>query len=158
MNEVKLVEKLIEKNLKITMAESCTGGLLASKIVNVPNASKVFDMSFVTYSNESKMELLGVEKSAIEMNGVVSEVVAQEMAVGACKKANANVAVGISGIAGPTGGTKEKPIGTVCFGFKICDETYSCKKLFKGNREEVRNQSAEFAIDFLIEKLNEIYS
>lgn len=154
MNEIKLVEKLIEKNLKITMAESCTGGLLASKIVSVPNASKVFDMSFVTYSNESKMELLGVEKSAIEMNGVVSEIVAQEMAVGAFKKANANVAVGISGIAGPTGGTKEKPVGTVCFGFVVDDKIYSCKKLFNGTREEVRNRSVEFAIEFLLEKID----
>ena len=106
-----LVNKLIEKQYKIATAESCTGGLLAASIVDVANASKVLDMSFVTYSNESKIELLGVSENLIKEFGVVSEEVALKMAYGVSKKANANVGVGISGIAGPTGGTKDKPVG-----------------------------------------------
>ena len=99
LNEI-LVNKLIEHNYKIATAESCTGGLLAAKIVDVANASKVLDMSFVTYSNESKIELLGVSENLIKEFGVVSEEVALKMAYGVSKKANAEVGVGISGIAG----------------------------------------------------------
>ena len=149
LNEV-LVKKLIDKGYKISTAESCTGGLLASKIVEVANASKVFDMSFVTYSNESKMELLGVSDILIKEYGVVSEEVALKMAYGVSKKANAQVGVGISGIAGPTGDTPNKPIGMVCFGFYVNGQSYSVTKYF-GNvgRNVVRNLSVAFALEFL---------
>ena len=145
-----LVNKLIEKGYKISTAESCTGGLLAAKIVDVANASKVFDMSFVTYSNESKMELLGVSEFMISEFGVVSEEVALKMAYGVSKKANAQVGVGISGIAGPTGATVNKPIGMVCFGFYVDGRSYSVTKYFGDiGRNNVRNLSVAFAIDFL---------
>ena len=149
LNEV-LVKKLIDKGYKISTAESCTGGLLASKIVEVANASKVFDMSFVTYSNESKMDLLGVSDMLIKEYGVVSEEVALKMAYGVSKKANAQVGVGISGIAGPTGDTPNKPIGMVCFGFYVNGQSYSVTKYF-GNvgRNVVRNLSVAFALEFL---------
>ena len=149
LNEV-LVNKLIEKGYKIATAESCTGGLLASKIVEVANASKVFDISFVTYSNESKIKLLGVSENLIADYGVVSEEVALKMAYGVSKKAEAQVGVGISGIAGPTGDTPEKPIGMVCFGFYVNGQSYSVTKYF-GNvgRNVVRNLSVTFALEFL---------
>ena len=149
LNEV-LVNKLIEKGYKIATAESCTGGLLASKIVEVANASKVFDMSFVTYSNESKIKLLGVSENLIADYGVVSEEVALKMAYGVSKKAEAQVGVGISGIAGPTGDTPNKPIGMVCFGFYVNGQSYSVTKYF-GNvgRNVVRNLSVAFALEFL---------
>ena len=145
-----LVNKLIEKNFTISTAESCTGGLLASKIVEVANASKVFNMSFVTYSNESKIELLGLNENLIKEYGVVSEEVATKMAYLVSKKANSNVGVGISGIAGPTGATETKPIGMVCFGFYVNGVTYSVTKYFGDlGRNVVRNLSAAFAIEFL---------
>lgn len=149
LNE-KLVNKLIEKKYKISTAESCTGGLLASKIVEVANASKVFDMSFVTYSNESKIELLGLSENLISQFGVVSEEVATKMAYMVSRKAKSDIGVGISGIAGPTGDTPTKPIGMVCFGFYVNGTTYSITKYF-GNigRNNVRNLSVTFALEFL---------
>lgn len=149
LNEI-VVNKLIEKGYKISTAESCTGGLLASKIVEVANASRVFDMSFVTYSNESKIELLGVSESLISNFGVVSEEVALKMAYGVSKKANCQVGVGISGIAGPTGATPNKPIGMVCFGFYINGQSYSITKQFGDiGRNNVRNLSVAFALEFI---------
>lgn len=145
-----LVNKLIEKGYKIASAESCTGGLFASKIVEVPNASSVLDMSFITYSNESKTELLGVSQSLIDTYGVVSEEVALKMAYGVSKKAASDIGVGISGIAGPTGATATKPIGMVCFGFYVAGQSYSITKYFGDiGRNNVRNMSVAFAIDFL---------
>ena len=149
INEI-VVNKLIEKNYKIATAESCTGGLLASAIVEVANASKVFDMSFVTYSNESKMELLGVSENLINVCGVVSEEVAMRMAYGAALKAKANVGVGISGIAGPTGATATKPIGMVCFGFYVDGKSYCVTKYFgEIGRTNVRQASVAFVLEFL---------
>ena len=149
LNEI-VVNKLIEKGYKIATAESCTGGLLASKIVEVANASKVLDMSFVTYSNESKVSLLGVSEKLIDMFGVVSEEVALKMAYGVSRKANAEVGVGISGIAGPTGATPTKPIGMVCFGFYVNGQSYSVTKYFgEIGRNNVRNLSVAFALEFI---------
>lgn len=149
-----LVQVLIDKNFKMSCAESCTGGLLASSIVEVPAASQVFDMSFVTYANEAKVQLIDVKEKTIETYGVVSEEVAREMAIGCAKKASANVGVGISGIAGPTGATPTKPIGMVCFGFYINGTVYTYTEQF-GNigRTEVREASVTFVIDTLLELL-----
>lgn len=145
-----LVEKLMEKGYKISFAESCTGGLLASKIVDVPNASSVLDMSFVTYSNESKMELLGVSENLIKECGVVSEEVALKMAYGVSKKAGSQVGVGVSGIAGPTGATETKPIGMVCFGFYVNGQSYTFTKYFgEIGRNNVRALSVAFVFEFL---------
>lgn len=149
-SNILLVNKLMEKGYKIATAESCTGGLLAAKIVDVANASSVLDMSFVTYSNESKIELLGVNENLITSFGVVSEEVALKMAYGVSKKAKAQVGVGISGIAGPTGATATKPIGMVCFGFYVDGKSYSVTKYFGDiGRNNVRSMSVAFAIDFL---------
>ena len=149
LNEL-LVNKLIDKNYTIATAESCTGGLLASKIVEVANASKVINMSFVTYSNESKTELLGVSENLIKEFGVVSEEVATKMAYMVSQKAKSNVGVGISGIAGPTGATAMKPVGMVCFGFYVNGMTYSVTKYFGDlGRNNVRNLSVAFAMEFL---------
>ncbi|MDE6047932.1 MAG: CinA family protein [Anaeroplasmataceae bacterium] len=154
MKNKELVQVLIDKNFKMSCAESCTGGLLASSIVEVPAASQVFDMSFVTYANEAKVQLIDVKEKTIETYGVVSEEVAREMAIGCAKKASANVGVGISGIAGPTGATPTKPIGMVCFGFYINGTVYTYTEQF-GNigRTEVREASVTFVIDTLLELL-----
>lgn len=111
--EEQLVERLIELNYKISFAESCTGGLCCGTLVNVTNASKVLDMSFVTYANEAKIQLLGVKADTILANGVVSEEVACEMAQGVARTSDCQVGVGITGVAGPGGGTEKKPVGMV---------------------------------------------
>ena len=151
MKEKKLVLKLIEKGYKIATAESCTGGMLAAHIVNVPMASKVLDESVVTYANEAKIKYCGVAPETIKKLGVVSEEVAGEMAKGIANSAGANVGVGISGIAGPTGGTTTKPVGMVCFGFCINGKVQTFTKYFKGSRTIVRQKSTKFAINKLIE-------
>lgn len=154
MKNRQLVQILIDHNFTISCAESCTGGLLASSIVAVPAASQVFQMSFVTYANEAKVELVNVSNSTILTYGVVSEEVAREMAKGCALKAKANIGVGISGIAGPTGATKTKPIGMVCFGFYINGEIFSSTMQF-GNigRTEVREASVNYVIDQLLSYL-----
>lgn len=150
----RLVALLAEKGWHITFAESCTGGKAASGIVDVASASAVFDASFVTYSNESKVRCLGVSPASITSYGVVSEQVAREMAVGAAKANGAEVGVGISGIAGPTGGTTEKPIGTVCFGFYLDGECFSATRHFGDvGRNAVRDASVDYVYDTLIERL-----
>lgn len=145
--EEQLVNKLIEKNWHISCAESCTGGLVASRIVNVANASKVFDASFVTYANEAKIKYLGVSPETIEKYGVVSEEVVFEMAEGVAKETGAKVGIAVSGIAGPSGGTDKKPVGMVCFGFYVNGKitTYTCQFGNPG-RNEVRALSTEFAL------------
>ena len=149
--EEELVDLLIEKNYHISFAESCTGGLCAATLVNVANASEVFDMSFVTYANEAKINLLGVSEETIKKHGVVSEEVAREMAQGVAKKAKSEIGVGVSGIAGPSGGTAEKPVGMVCFGFCINGKTITAKKQFgEIGRNEVRNSSVRFVYQTLI--------
>lgn len=156
-NAEKLVNLLIEKKLHITTAESCTGGMIASRIVDVANASKVFNVAYVTYANEAKEKYLNVDSKTIEKYGVVSEEVTKQMALGALKEANADISIVTSGIAGPTGGTEYKPVGMVCFGVGIKDNVYTSTKYF-GNigRNKVRSMATEYIIDFainLIEKM-----
>lgn len=152
--EEQVVERLIEKNYKISFAESCTGGLCCGTIVNVTNASKVLDMSFVTYANEAKVELLGVKADTILSHGVVSEEVAYEMAKGVAEKAGSQVGVGITGVAGPGGGTAKKPVGMVCFGFCINGEVKTYTKQFgEIGRNQVRKSSVEFVLQTLIDLL-----
>lgn len=156
-NAEKLVNLLIEKKLHITTAESCTGGMVASRIVDVANASKVFNVAYVTYANEAKEKYLNVDSKTIEKYGVVSEEVTKQMALGALKEANADISIVTSGIAGPTGGTEYKPVGMVCFGVGIKDNVYTSTKYF-GNigRNKVRGMATEYIIDFainLIEKM-----
>ncbi len=144
------VKMLAAQNKKITFAESCTGGLAAATLVSVPDASNVFDCSFVTYSEEMKIALVGVDASVIEKYGVVSEETAREMAAGCAKRVGCDVGVGITGFAGPSGGTETTPVGTVCFGFYIDGKVSSFTEKF-GNigRNEVREKSVEFVFSTL---------
>ena len=150
--EEQLVNILIEKNWHISCAESCTGGLVASRIVNVASASKVLDASFVTYANEAKIKYLGVSPETIAKHGVVSEEVVLEMATGVAKETGAEVGIAISGIAGPSGGTKTKPVGMVCFGFYVNGKiiTRTCQFGNPG-RNEVRGLSTEYALRTALE-------
>ncbi len=152
--EEQLVNRLIEKNWHIACAESCTGGLVASRIVNVANVSRVLNVSFVTYANEAKITYLGVSPSTIEAHGVVSEEVVSEMAAGVAKEAGAEVSIAISGIAGPSGGTDTKPVGMVCFGFYV-NGAVTTKTCQFGNpgRNEVRAASTEYALHTAFELL-----
>ena len=145
-----LVDRLIEKGLHISFAESCTGGMAAAGIVDVASAPAVFNESFVTYANDAKVKYLDVSPETIAQHGVVSEPVALEMARGVAKAAGAEVGVGISGIAGPGGGTDTKPVGMVCFGFYVNGEVYAFTKYF-GNIG--RNNVREASVDFVYEKL-----
>ena len=149
-----LVRRLAERGLHIAFAESCTGGLCAAGIVAVPDASRVLSASFVTYANEAKSALVGVSPETLAAYGAVSEAVAAEMAAGAAEAAGAEVGVGISGIAGPTGGSDEKPIGTVCFGFFIKGQVTTVTRRFGAiGREAVRGAAVAFVYDTLLEDL-----
>ena len=152
--EYKLVDILIRLGYHITFAESCTAGLAAAKLVNVPDASKVLDVSFVTYANEAKVKYVGVSEKSIEQFGVVSEQVAGEMALGAANAMGSEVGVGISGIAGPTGGTEDKPVGMVCFGISINGNVKTYTKYFGDiGRNQVRKASVEYIFTTLIDEL-----
>ncbi len=152
--EYKLVDILIKLGYHITFAESCTAGLAAAKLVNVPDASKVLDVSFVTYANEAKVKYVGVSEKSIEQFGVVSEQVAGEMALGAANAMGSEVGVGISGIAGPTGGTEDKPVGMVCFGISINGNVKTYTKYFGDiGRNQVRKASVEYIFTTLIDEL-----
>ncbi len=152
--EEQVVNKLIDRGFRISFAESCTGGLCCGTLVNVSNASKVLDMSFVTYANEAKVELINVNPETIENYGVVSEQVAGEMCKDVAEKAHSEVGVGITGVAGPTGGTAKKPVGMVCFGFYVLGNVTTRTMQF-GNigRNEVRAKSVDFVFNTLAELL-----
>jgi PncC family amidohydrolase len=157
--ENKVVALLIERHYSIACAESCTGGMLVSRIVNIPNASKVLSASFVTYSNEAKSKYLGVNPKDIEIYGAVSENIARQMAKGAALETDSEVGVGISGIAGPTGGTAQKPVGTVCFGFYVDGEIISYTKFYPGKtRNQVRHLSVKFALAQLAKLLCKVHT
>ena len=152
--EEDVVNKLIDKNYHISFAESCTGGLCCGTLVNVTNASKVLDVSFTTYANEAKIKFLGVDANTILKNGVVSEEVAREMAIGVAKAAGSEVGVGVTGVAGPGGGTAKKPIGMVCFGFYVDGAVRTYTKQFgEIGRNQVRKSSVEFVFSTLKELL-----
>lgn len=145
-----VVKQLIEKGYHISFAESCTGGLAVATLVGVADASKVLDVSFVTYANEAKIKYLGVSEDVISQYGVVSEAVANEMAQGVAAQAGSEVGVGITGIAGPTGATSTKPVGMVCFGFCVAGKTTTMTRQFGDiGRNEVRRKSVDFVFDEL---------
>jgi PncC family amidohydrolase len=150
-----LVDILKEKKYTISFAESATGGLLASSIVDIPDASWVLAESLVTYSNEAKMKYLDVKKETIDKYNVVSIEVVKEMAIGLHKLTNSNVCVSVSGVAGPSGGTKEIPVGTICIGFYINGYEYQVKEVFSGTRNEVRIKTKEYIFKTLIDLLGE---
>ncbi|MFL4557506.1 nicotinamide-nucleotide amidase [Yersinia kristensenii] len=144
--------KLKARGAWVTCAESCTGGWVAKALTDIAGSSAYFDRGFVTYSNAAKHDLLGVKESTLTQYGAVSEAVVQEMAQGALHAASADFSVSISGIAGPDGGTAEKPVGTVWFAFATRDGQLSAtKQLFLGDRDEVRLQAAVFALQTLLD-------
>ena len=146
---------LLQKNkMFFTSAESCTGGLLSQSIVSVPGSSAWFGCSFITYSNISKQKILGVSKDTLKTFGAVSEEVVKEMVTGALDESHADLGIAISGIAGPGGGTDERPVGTVCVAWKLKgSETIKSTFLFEGNRNEVRYQTVITGLEGAIELL-----
>lgn len=155
MLEHKLIElvhqiKSLAKGKSISTAESCTGGLVASYLTSIPGSSKYFTTGIVSYSNEIKIKLLNVNNKTLDKFGSVSEEVAKEMAMGSMKTANSDIAVSVTGIAGPGGGTKNKPVGMVCFGIATPKEVKSTTHYFSGTRSEIRQKSCEIALKLII--------
>jgi nicotinamide-nucleotide amidase len=140
---------LRERGLTLSLAESCTGGLLAKRLTDESGASDYLNAAFVTYSNAAKRDIIGVQPETIAMHGAVSEQCAREMAAGARMTARTSVGVAVTGIAGPGGGSADKPVGTVWIGAALPGSTHARKFIFAGNRSEVRERSAQAALDLL---------
>ena len=150
MTPENILEQLRNRKWRLATAESCTGGLLAAALTNIPGSSDVFDCGFVTYSNRSKTEMLGVPAALIDQHGAVSKAVARAMAKGALLNSQADIAVAITGIAGPGGGTAEKPVGLVCFACATRDHMDSIEVRFGDlGREAVRNLALNYALTML---------
>lgn len=153
-NELQTItESLRAKRLTVGFAESCTGGLLSASLAALPGVSDIYMGSIVSYAYSAKTDLLGVSWETLNSLGAVSEEVALQMARGACERLKANYSIAITGIAGPTGGTPEKPVGTVWFAVKGPGFEIAQKKVFSGNRVSVQEQSVDFALKLLISKL-----
>ena len=149
-----LASNLATQNLKVTCAESCTGGLLAANLTRLPGSSAWFDMGFVTYSNEAKQQMLNVNPTTLAHYGAVSEEVVREMALGALISSKADYALSISGIAGPAGGSEDKPIGLVWFGLASKKRIWAESKNFNGDRDQIRAQAVQHAVQLLLSKLD----
>lgn len=159
-----LAQELVARRLRLVTAESCTGGLIAARCTDLAGSSAWFDRAWVTYSNAAKTQMLGVPEVLIAQYGAVSEPVAQAMAQGAVRAAFHHapagkpqymglpepIAVATTGIAGPSGGSLQKPVGTVCFGFCLGAQTFTLTHRFAGDREQVRTQAAVFALARLL--------
>ena len=153
------VVNLLEKNeLTISTAESCTGGLLAGRLINVPGVSDVYKEGFITYTNKAKRKTLGVNKSTLKKYGAVSEQTAKEMAVGAALAADTDISISVTGIAGPDGGTNEKPVGLVYVGVCIKDIVHVEEFRFSGDRANVREQTVISALGLLRKCILEHFS
>lgn len=146
-----LADLLQTKKLYLATAESCTGGLIAGACTDLAGSSNWFERGFITYSNDAKTELLGVDPALIARRGAVSEEVAQAMARGALLHSHAQVAVAVTGIAGPSGGSRAKPVGTVWFGFAVPGQLITEKKHFAGDRAAVRAATVQHALMRLVE-------
>ncbi len=151
--EEKIVSLLQEKGWKIASAESCSGGMIASRLVNVSGVSDVFEEGYITYSNAAKHKLLGVSKQSLGQYGAVSSQVAGEMALGAARQARARVAIAVTGIAGPGGGTPQKPVGLVYIGCYVDGKVFVTENYFQGSRQEIRTATTQAALSLLLEKL-----
>jgi nicotinamide-nucleotide amidase len=164
-----LGQMLAEQSLTLATAESCTGGWVAKVVTDIPGSSAWFDRGFVTYGDLAKQEMLGVSAATLDAEGAVSEAVVREMALGALSRSRAQVALAISGIAGPAGGSEDKPVGTVWFAWALHGampgsdadggprpEVRSQLLQFAGDREEVRHQSVRVALERLLELLPEL--
>lgn len=153
MDILKRIEKIIKlyttKSLKIAVAESCTGGYISHMITNIPGASKVFERGIVCYSNQAKINLLNVERKSLEIHGAVSEIIVKQLAYNIRTLSNVDIGIGISGIAGPTGGTPEKPVGTVYIGFSTEEETQVNRFNFNADRIMFKKLVLEKIIEYL---------
>ena len=145
----KILNKLILQNISISTAESCTGGLLAYNFVKNTNSSKVFKGGYITYSNEMKIKELKVSKVSLVKNGAVSYQIAEEMVNGLYKKNKTNICISTTGIAGPGGATKNKPIGLIYIGIRINKKNIILKKNFKGNRIQIQKKCVNFIFKYL---------
>ena len=153
MENREIVEKLIEKGIVVATAESCTGGMISSTITDVPGSSAIFGYGMVTYSNDAKMKILGVKEDTLKQFGAVSKETAYEMAEGLKNVSSADVAVSVTGIAGPGGGSEEKPVGLVYMGIATEKGIFTKKNLFNGDRDEIRKQTVHTALNLIAEKL-----
>ena len=139
------------RSAKLSVAESCTGGWIAKVITDIPGSSQWFDRGFVTYTNEAKQEMLGVQADTLEQHGAVSEATVIEMALGAQQRSRAAFSLSVSGIAGPGGGSEEKPVGTVYFAWAQSGVVVNSEcEVFKGDREAVRRQAVIYALEGLL--------
>lgn len=154
--EEAIVKLLKEKEYTIATAESCTGGMLSNRIIQVPGVSSVYQQGYITYTDKSKKQLLGVKEKVLKEHGAVSKQVAKAMAKGACKRAKTNIALSITGIAGPDGGTKKKPVGLVYIACCINGVLRAKEYQFSGNRNKIRESSTANALVFLRECLLEL--
>jgi len=149
----KIVEKFNKRNLRIAIAESCTGGYVSHMMTNIPGASNVFERGIVCYSNQAKIELLKVSPKSIKIHGAVSESVVKQLASNIKKLSKVDIGIGVSGIAGPSGGTPEKPVGTVFIGFSTGEKTIVNKFIFKTDRINFKKMVFEKILDYL-EQIN----
>ncbi len=138
---------------KLSAAESCTGGLVSKLLTDTPGASEVFDCSVTTYSNQAKIKLLGVKKETLDSFGAVSEETAREMASGVLKLSHADIAVSVTGLAGPESDESGKPVGTVCIGIATAEKCYATTFLFAGSRAQIRKMSAKMACKMVFDEL-----
>ena len=149
----RLGERLKAAGEQLVTAESCTGGWAAQLVTSVPGSSAWFERGFVTYSNAAKQELLGVQESTLQKHGAVSEETARAMAQGALARSRATIALAITGVAGPGGGSRDKPVGMVCFAWATKRETRSETRTFPGDRESVRRRSVIHALEGVLASL-----
>ena len=150
----KVGERLKAARAKLVTAESCTGGWAAQVVTSVAGSSAWFERGFVTYSNEAKRELLGVQGNTLRAHGAVSEETAREMAQGALSRGKGTIALAVTGVAGPGGGSPGKPVGTVCFAWASARAVRSETRLFSGDRESVRRQSVVHALEGVLQHLD----
>ena len=148
-----LADLMLENGLFMATAESCTGGMIAAACTDLAGSSAWFERGFVTYSNAAKTELLGVDAALITQHGAVSEPVARAMAFGAIRHSHAQVSVAVTGVAGPTGGSPAKPVGTVWFGFMVAGTLTSEVMLFAGDRAAVRMATVQHAVSGIVRRL-----
>ncbi len=147
-------EALKAHGMMLATAESCTGGGVAQAVTDIAGSSAWFERGFVTYANQAKVEMLGVRQSTLDSHGAVSEMTVREMVMGALAHSHAHIAVAVSGIAGPGGGTADKPVGTVWFAWALRDgEVIAQRHLLAGNRAAVREQSISIALQGILEVL-----
>jgi len=153
MKSEEVVKKLRDKKISLATAESCTGGMLGKLITSVPGASEIYGFGFITYANEAKAQILGVNEETLKKYGAVSKETALEMAVGAKRVSGADIAVSVTGIAGPGGGTPEKPVGLVYIAIAYEDKAEFKKLLLNGERETIRKETCENVFELINSKI-----